>query len=75
MTLADERCCQKEAECGATLGEMALAAKQRCSLSNAQAAESALATAQVTVLADLSLLKPVLTKDKRRQEDATAEQR
>ena len=37
------------------LGEMALAKELRCSLLVAQATESALAAAQVTVLADLVL--------------------
>jgi hypothetical protein len=41
----------------------------------AQAAELALAAAQVTVLADLVLLEPALAKDKWRQEEAPAEQR
>ncbi len=54
-TLANEHCCQKEAERGAMLGETALAVEQRCSLLVAQAAESALATAQFAVSADLLL--------------------
>jgi hypothetical protein len=44
------------------------------SLSAAQATESALGTAQVTVLADLVLPEPALAKDKRRQEVTAAEQ-
>ncbi len=64
MTLMDKHRLQKEAEHGTTLGEMALAAEQRCSLSAAGAAELALATAQVMVLADSPLPKPALAEDK-----------
>jgi hypothetical protein len=59
-TLANEHCCLEAAERGATLGEAALAKEQRCSLSAAQATESALAMAQVAVLADLVLPKHFL---------------
>jgi hypothetical protein len=55
MTLANERCCLKAAERGVTLGETALAEEQHCSLLAVQATESALAAAQVAVLADLVL--------------------
>jgi hypothetical protein len=76
-TLANERCCWEATECGTTLGEMALA-KERCySLSAAQAAELALATARVAVsadLANLALPELALAEDKRRQEEAAAEQ-
>ncbi len=54
---------------------MVLAAEQRRSLSAARAAESALATARVTVLADLSLPEPALAKDKRQQEETAKKQR
>ncbi len=54
-TLANERRCLEAAECGATLGEKARAEEQRCSLLAAQATESALAVAQVRVLANLVL--------------------
>jgi hypothetical protein len=67
-TLANERHCQTEADCGALLGEMALAVEQPHSLSAAQAAELALAMARVTVLADSLLPKPALAENKRRQE-------
>jgi hypothetical protein len=75
MTLADEHCHQKEAECGATLGETALAAKQRGSLLVARAAKSALATARVVVLADSLLPEPALAKDKWRQVETNKKQR
>jgi hypothetical protein len=75
MTLAERRHCQKEAECGATLGEAVLAVEQHCSWSAARAAELALATAQVTVLADSSLPEPALAKDKWRQEETAKKQR
>jgi hypothetical protein len=75
MTLAVEHCCREAAECSAALGEMALAEECRGSLSAVQAAESALAAAQVAVLADLALPKPALAKEKWCQEDAAAEQR
>ncbi len=54
-TLSNEHCCLEVAECGPTLGEMVLAKEQRCSLLAAQAMESALAMAQITVSADLVL--------------------
>ncbi len=73
-TLADKGCCQKEAERITTLGEMMLAAEQRCSLSAAQAAESVLAMVQVTVSADSSLPEPALAKDKWRQEETAKKQ-
>ncbi len=80
MTLANERHCQKVAKHGTTLGEKALAKEQRCSLLEARAAELGLAAAQVTVSADLAdltdsaLPKLALAKNKRRQEEAAAEQ-
>jgi hypothetical protein len=74
-TLVDERCCQKEAERGATLGETALTTEQRRSMLAAGAAELALAMAQVMVLADLSLPELVLAKDERRQEETAKKQR
>jgi hypothetical protein len=49
--------CLEVAEGGMTLGEMALAKEQCCSLLVAQATKSALAVAQVTVLVDLVLLE------------------
>jgi hypothetical protein len=73
-TLANEHHYQKEAERGAMLGETALAA-ERCSLLAARAAESALATAQVVVSADLLLPEPALAKDKWRQEETSKKQR
>ncbi len=54
-TLANEHCCLEVAEHGTKLEETALPKEQRCSLLAAQATELALATAQVTVLADLVL--------------------
>jgi hypothetical protein len=74
-TLADERRRQKEAERGAMLGETALAAERCRSLSTAQAAELALATAQVAVSANLSLPEPALADDKWRQEATAKKQR
>jgi hypothetical protein len=75
MALGDKRCYQKEAERGGTLGESALAAERHCSLSAARAAESALATARVTVLADSLFPEPALAEDKRRHEETTKTQR
>ncbi len=74
-TLADESRRQKEAERGMTLGEMVLAAEQRCSLLEARAAELAVATARVVVLADSFLTEPALAKDKRHQEETAKKQR
>jgi hypothetical protein len=71
ITLAKEGHCHKMAQLAAMLAEMVLTAERRRSLLAARAAESALATAQVAVLADLRLPKPVLAKDKWRQEETT----
>jgi hypothetical protein len=74
-TLANKHCCQKEVACGTMMGETALAMEQHCSLLAARAAELALATARVAVLADLLLPKPAFAKDKRRWEVTTKKQR
>jgi hypothetical protein len=79
-TLANEHRHQKVVKCGATLGDMVLAKEHYCSLLAARAAELALATERVAVLADLAdsvdlvLREPALAEDKRRQEEAAAEQ-
>ncbi len=74
MTLANKRHCQKEVECSAMLGETVLAVERLCSLLATRAAELALATAQVAVLADSLLPKPALAKDEQRQEETAEKQ-
>jgi hypothetical protein len=66
MTLTNEHYCLEVAEHGATLGETVLAKELRCSLLVAQATESALAAAQVTVLADLVLPECFMARYHRR---------